>query len=312
MSRGNLKSEIQDPKSPSGFTLVELLVVITIIGILIALLLPAVQAAREAARRMQCSNNLKQVGLALHLYHDAYSKFPPGDYYNATTGYVGWPWPSLVLEFIEQGNAYKRIDFTFGSNTQRNSAAIKQLVGTYQCPTVGPLEYSSCCAGIPGDEDAAMMHFAGVATHEEALYGGSMSGSGCLYSNSAVGIHEIQDGTSLTLLVTERIPSPDDDPWKTPDPNYCIGGTCKLGQMWAQVSRVTTFYGINNAAGRWYEDSGVQSSHPGGANFAFADGHVSFLSEGIRLDTLWALTTRGPGKTSAGTPYGGEVVAHVD
>src|SRR5688572_17681540 len=107
--------------SRRGFTLVELLVVIAIIGILVALLLPAVQAARESARRMQCSNNLKQIGLGLHNYHDTIKCFPPGRW--GGTGGKVWGPHSLILPFIEQGNAHALIDFSVFWDHPNNAAA---------------------------------------------------------------------------------------------------------------------------------------------------------------------------------------------
>lgn len=130
-----------------GFTLVELLVVIAIIGILVGLLLPAVQAAREAARRMSCSNNVKQIGLAMHNYHDTHRSFPYGSF-NLREA---WPangsnWRALLLPFIEQGNVYNQLSFTFTSNFMSGGAAganaysgnevlINLLVPTYRCPS---------------------------------------------------------------------------------------------------------------------------------------------------------------------------------
>jgi len=121
-----------------GFTLVELLVVIAIIGILIALLLPAVQAAREAARRMQCSNNLKQLGLALHIYHDTYKVFP----YAAGGGGTYWSWSTLMLSSIEAQTTYDRIDFEYPYNAgpsndaiKANNEAMRTFLNVYQCPS---------------------------------------------------------------------------------------------------------------------------------------------------------------------------------
>ncbi len=128
-----------------GFTLIELLVVIAIIAVLIALLLPAVQAAREAARRAQCVNNLKQIGLALHNYHDAISTFPSGyiDYQNNSI-YTpdldmgpGWGWAALALPFLEQQPLYNAINFNLGIRSASNSTAVLTPLTVFQCPTDG-------------------------------------------------------------------------------------------------------------------------------------------------------------------------------
>ncbi|HUU84389.1 MAG TPA: DUF1559 domain-containing protein, partial [Phycisphaerae bacterium] len=140
----NPQSKIHNPKS--GFTLVELLVVIAIIGILIALLLPAVQAAREAARRMQCSNNVKQVALACHMYHDVHKRFPPGyGYFKAAYGSGAggepeWPWCVRLFEFMEQKSLAERMDWGYFSGRVAVPPAellpvYNTAISSWQCPS---------------------------------------------------------------------------------------------------------------------------------------------------------------------------------
>ena len=162
-------------KSQKGFTLVELLVVIAIIGILIALLLPAVQAAREAARRMQCSNNLKNIGLGLLNYHDAHGVFPPGTMGTGTS----WSWSARILPFMEVGDIHKQIDFAYNYNQYSssgpiaiNNRAMKTFVSTYICPSA-PEPYLDRLLRreFQGDEDTAETNYSAVATHRRRSRG---------------------------------------------------------------------------------------------------------------------------------------------
>ena len=266
-----------------AFTLVELLVVITIIGILIALLLPAVQAAREAARRLQCTNNLKQMGLALHNYHLTNSSFPQASsQYSGVKqggGCCGWSWSALILPFLEQDNLYQQIDFDWGYNVTANAHLINQIVSIYHCPTAPPLKFIDCCGGISGTDDAAEAQYSAITTHEPAVYAlcelasSSCTGpsSGVMYDESGIRIADIRDGTSNTLMVGER----------------------HTFRMWCAENRITTAPGINSGSDN--NNPGPESFHSGGANFAFADGHVSFVTESIDQYVLQALTTRASG-----------------
>ncbi|MGD9126322.1 MAG: DUF1559 domain-containing protein, partial [Planctomycetia bacterium] len=143
------KHPLSCKRPATGFTLVELLVVIAIIGILIALLLPAIQAAREAARRMQCSNNLKQIGLAFENYHGAHSCYPSayivqagGVNFNSGTHDAGpgWAWGTLLLPFMEQNPLYEQIDFDYPCWHANNEAVAKTPVSGFLCPSASGTE----------------------------------------------------------------------------------------------------------------------------------------------------------------------------
>ena len=299
-----------------GFTLVELLVVITIIGILIALLLPAVQAAREAARRMQCNNNLKQIGLALHQYHAIHEGFPCSE--NVS---VHWSWITMMLPHFEYGSLYEQMDLDIPMNHLHpaNNAAVKTLIALFQCPSDEPNRLISCCGALPGYEDAAQTSYAGTATHRADFRGATEPNpTGVLfdnYQNLYINFRDIKDGTSSTFMVGEcdydtmDDPHVDEWPWRVGyGTTYCPSApeACPIGKPWAASDsiHITTAYGIN--PGRpyaSYDDCAVQSSHPGGAQFLFCDGHASFLSENIKQETLEALTTRNWGEIIDGTEY---------
>ncbi|MEA1951611.1 MAG: DUF1559 domain-containing protein [Planctomycetota bacterium] len=285
---------MRNSSKKQGFTLVELLVVIAIIGILIALLLPAVQAAREAARRMQCSNNEKQIGLGTLNYHDTHLCFPPGTLGTGTS----WSWSARILPFMECGTIHKQIDFNYNYNVVHtiNNEAMKTFVQAYICPSAPEPYLIACCGGIPGDEDAAETNYSAVATHRdktERFYARDPDGTGIMFLNSKTKIRDVTDGTSMTFLVTE-CDLDQNDP-------YAPNSTQHWGKIWASENRVTTAYGINSDLGHVHAP--VLSRHPGGAQFLFADGHVSFVNETIDQDLLQALTTRDWGEVIDDTEY---------
>jgi prepilin-type N-terminal cleavage/methylation domain-containing protein/prepilin-type processing-associated H-X9-DG protein len=306
--RANLRSRCQRrtaaPRAAAGFTLVELLVVIAIIGTLVGLLLPAVQAAREAARRSSCSNNLKQIGLALHGFHDTYKRFPMGmngAVYPSLFNYLPWDWGYQIMPFIEQDNVFKKITPTVGFNllNANNNAAMKSQISTYMCPSV-PKQggFVSCCGSVPGTDDAAAASYSAIATHLAITAGindaATLNASGVIFSGSKVRMADIVDGTSSTVVIGEMYVDYDTSrkAWlETNYPgSYCPGNQCYLANIWAHGNVMTTAYGINQFAGS--QSLGVQSFHAGGAQFAFADGHVGFISQSIVQGTLKSLTTR--------------------
>jgi len=196
-----------------GFTLIELLVVIAIIAILIGLLLPAVQKVREAAARTQCQNNLKNWGLALHAYHDAKLKLPPGG-----GPAVNWQWgPSWivqVLPYIEQQALYSKLNFqgTFWNDPQNNGAADNFTPSILYCPSSPLVEKLSPPGNVWGSARNAVPHYVGIsgASNDQAkrFWNGetkhTVNGGGVLYPNSQVTLSAIIDGTSNTLVISEH------------------------------------------------------------------------------------------------------------
>ena len=290
-----------------AFTLVELLVVIAIIGILIALLLPAVQAAREAARRMQCTNNNKQIGVGLHNYIVTHNSFPPG----AGGGGARWSWSALILPFMESTVALANCDFTKGYNEVINGDATRTFIPIYHCPSAPDHELISCCIGIRGgngytaEEDTAETNYGAIATHLPHPYARdphdpAKNDSGVMHVGSSHKIREVMDGTSHTVIVSEYLRN-EDDPDKTRYPAYCPGKKCFVSKFWAAENVITSAYGINS--GTDYLKSAIQSAHPDGAVFLFADGHARYIVQTIDQRTLEMLTTRSGGETIGDNDY---------
>ncbi len=248
-------------KGRRGFTLVELLVVIAIIGVLVALLLPAVQAAREAARRMSCGNNLKQIGLGLHNYHDTYKKFPMGGWVTASGGWGPSFWTS-TLPYMEQGPLYDRWSYSgyspgWSHDHVNNRNAVNNVRIEYMlCPSspLPPMHDTGAC-------QQTMPHYAGIAgavdengfANDQRNWGccsccggnagtGRTSGSGVFAHNINVGINDITDGTSNVMMMGEGSTYAFQDPIaKTGrqriDPSYPHGWT--MGQSNGSILRST-------------------------------------------------------------------------
>ncbi|HWL07203.1 MAG TPA: DUF1559 domain-containing protein [Planctomicrobium sp.] len=293
-------------RKKAGFTLIELLVVIAIIAILVALLLPAVQQAREAARRSQCKNNLKQIGLALHNYHDSHNTFPPGWIGVAANvpnpeGGNGFSWGTFILPYLDQGPLYNSFNFRLSMTHADNLPFIKTKLTVFQCPS-DPKPDTFTEDGV----ELATANYVGLfgtgeiheCYHEfEEGHGiGECIGNGAFFLNSKVLIRDFTDGTSNTLMVGERTTFTDEDGEK----HYATWGGAIPGKEGA-ASMVLSHaeHGPNHSkrnSGHGHahgEDFG--SSHTGGAHFVMADGHVVFISENINEETFQRLGSRNDG-----------------
>jgi prepilin-type N-terminal cleavage/methylation domain-containing protein len=288
-----------------GFTLIELLVVIAIIAVLIALLLPAVQQAREAARRSACQNNLKQIGLALHNYHDVHKRFPPG--YVTTnpglTNNTSWcrsggfqraPWTVMILPYIDQAPLYARFDFNVpfvdGSNQMAppNSNVVVPLE-VYSCPSnirTTTNELFPSYFGVSGGGTVADCGNTGCsAANERAHFVGGM-----MYAGSRIGMRDATDGTSNVFLVGE-----------TRYAGAAWGASAKQDTCTLPQTLAGTQEQINLHAGAGVHSTrGFSSYHTGGCHFLLGDGSVHFVSENIDLATYRQL-----GQRMDGLPTGG-------
>ncbi len=252
--------------------------VITIIGILIALLLPAVQAAREAARRMSCSNNLRQMGIGLHNYHASHRCFPPGCIefrpHPSLTDKRQMAWSALLLAFVEQGPLHDQIDFGKPFDDAANDDAAATVLSLYICPSTprsstlvdgrGVCDYG----GIFGER----IQFPGEPARQNNPPKGVM-----LYDDP-VAIRDITDGTTSTLIVSE------DSAWAD---GQWINGRNIFDQAYA--------INFETPPGTMRENE-IRSEHPGGANALLCDGSVRFLSESLDCRTLAAICSRAGGE----------------
>jgi prepilin-type N-terminal cleavage/methylation domain-containing protein/prepilin-type processing-associated H-X9-DG protein len=313
-----------------AFTLIELLVVIAIIGLLVALLLPAVQAARESARRTQCSNNLHQIGIALQSYESAFRSLPAGyiSQFTVDTGGIssgdtgpGWGWASFLLTSLEETSLHRLIRFDRPIEDAANLQVRTQSVNVYLCPSDssaqiwGARDGSSLknkqvitvndIGGLPKICDLAPANYVGMYGTTEP----GIDGSGLFFRNSHVRFREITDGTSNTIAAGERSHLLGEATWLgsvsgavlAPGPEDTDG----IGTFEAEHSSVM----VLGASGEHIspgdpngEPDMFFSMHTGGVNFVFADGHVAFLSTQTDAKVFEALSTRAGGET-VDNPY---------
>jgi len=306
----------------SGWNLVELLVVIAIIGILIALLLPSIQASREAARRVQCINNLSQIALALHNYQAAHEVLPPG-VVDKRGPIANWPrghhigWIAQILPYLDEMNAFRKLDFSAGAYDRHNRAVRRHSIGPLRCPSSSEsLEARTSYAGCHHDVEAPI----------------DVNNHGVLFLNSHIGYHDIPDGSSHTIFVGEKLTLAGDGDlgWlsgtraslrNTGSPiNARLGSPSAGPAGWLSDNRLDRPAGdaSGKAGGQQVPAAhappsgdeqtiakpspamlivgGFGSHHAGGANFAFGDGHVMFVSESIATPVYQQMGHRADGK----------------
>jgi prepilin-type N-terminal cleavage/methylation domain-containing protein/prepilin-type processing-associated H-X9-DG protein len=279
-----------------GFTLIELLVVIAIIAVLIGLLLSAVQKVREAAARIQCANHLKQLGLALQMYHDANSKFPPGQvkgpYPDARVYWtVNHGWAVYILPYIEQQQLYDLYHWNLDAADPGNQPVVAHPLKDFWCPSTPQQDryfYGGPLAAYGGK--GACGDYAPTWGVDPALTTGDYRG--VLVPNCLTKIADITDGTSNTILLSEDAGRPRLWQAGTPGPDQVISGG-----PWAGFNTGITVR-PGPCALNCTNDHEVYSFHTGGANAVFADGHVRFLNTGMSLPTLAALVTRAGGEVA--------------
>jgi prepilin-type N-terminal cleavage/methylation domain-containing protein/prepilin-type processing-associated H-X9-DG protein len=312
-----MRTKIVGCCSRVGFTLIELLVVIAIIAVLVALLLPAVQSARESANRAKCQNNLKQLGLAANEYHDAFGSFPAGWYcyaptYDAngnlltgdvncattSTGWQSYMWSGLVGLFLkmEQNNLYNEINFNLLTTVPDNATAIRRTLDGFVCPSnrrpqtinsqtgatvnslLGPSDYrGNMAAGMMIPTSANGCSMTAPYTPACLYYD-----NGVMYQNSTVSMADITDGTSTTALIGESI-------WPQ--------------GVWSQAPSAVIRTNVDRTVNQAINVNGTlfwtywASKHPSAVNFGYCDGSVRPVTSQINKLVLNKLCTRNGGET---------------
>ncbi len=285
--------------SRRAFTLIELLVVIAIISVLISLLLPAVQQAREAARRSQCRNNLKQIGLAIHNYHDAFNCLPLSSI-DPSLGRSGAF--ASILPYLDHATVYQKYDFRLPNTDAANQAAVSQRIATYLCPTA-PFRRAIPIPGCDANMRAPGTY--AVSTGSNDPWGTIATGqpnNGAIVNNGSgsTSLRDLTDGATNTFLAGESA-------WNMPDYMFTSGpcsGQVRWGfTYWSSPYPLATAFSTRGPFNPRRLDgdsnrlSNFRSEHAGGVHMLHGDGSVHFLSENIDHGTLDALATRSGSET---------------
>jgi prepilin-type N-terminal cleavage/methylation domain-containing protein/prepilin-type processing-associated H-X9-DG protein len=311
-------------RNPRAFTLVELLVVIAIIGLLVALLLPAVQAAREAARRMQCANNMKQIGLAMHLYHDAKKTLPFAcGYSNEVSGHLtnAGTWAAFILPQLEQQNVYNLFDFNRPLTHANNRTAVSTIINTYICPS----DPAGSSPLVGGRVQAASPQFFNPPGSLGLWYpvsmgptrDGAMVTNSCIYcscgnapsatcycckNTTDYGSGKRGDFVGLFGRYPRGIGFAEvrDGLSKTLMAGEALPAQCSFhGAYHQNFPMAGTQIPINTFTDnsttpltKWWDACGFKSMHPGGINTLLADGSVRFTSDSVNYQVFNEIGTR--------------------
>jgi len=315
MSRISQRS-LRERRRPA-FTLVELLVVIAIIGILVALLLPAIQAAREAARRSECINNLKQIGVAMHNYHDTYKALPPGWIYNGTANRREFGWAVNLLPFIEQQALYDRLEpnrtrlhalTTNPAPSADIQAALQTSLSAYLCPSdqSKKLADNENFGSLSAWRLAKSNYIACAAWSNRSISGTTRYPThaydcgGMFFGNSYLNLADCLDGTSQTIMVSERDYRHHAATWAGVGRNDSYGNTGTPRCTFRGSFRINYDY---DAVGQPQNQAkGWASEHPGGVNVLMGDARVNFLPDATDRTILQYMCLRDDGQ-AVGLPW---------
>ncbi len=313
-------------KPRTGFTLIELLVVIAIIAILVALLLPAVQQVREAARKSQCQDNLHNIGTALHNYHGTFNALPPGSIVvksadGSTYNGHGWTWHASILPHIEQKPLYDAIQGPDGMggepggvNSEKQLLAGSSDLEIFACPSNPKVKSKPAKNGyststyngnmgtrIGDGSDNCLSGSVSTADDMVNKAWGCMNGNGVFYISSSVRFGDVIDGLSNTIFVSEVVDSGGDSQLlggAGSDRKYIFSGGADSNPPTEMTEYLIAAEGNDPINGGAEEAAG--SYHAGGAHFSLGDGAVRFLSENMHMPTYQAISTRA-GRESPGS-----------
>ncbi|QEH32512.1 hypothetical protein OJF2_09890 [Aquisphaera giovannonii] len=327
-----MQTRRRTPRDP-GFTLIELLVVIAIMALLIAMLMPAVQSAREAARRAQCTNNLKQVGLAMHGYHDSHGQFPPGylilpggstlmgppDPLTRDAG-PGWAWGALLLPYLELSPLHASLNVNLPCWLPANTTGARASVAVFLCPSVSEASLLYDVKDEGGDVLATLSrsHYAANAGRQEAWgYAAddwSALADGPIFRNGKVRDASVTDGLSNTIFAGEHSAVLSDKTWVGIVPGAIGCPTPRFATSWCDVGATQALVHsgpnpgedpplIHPPNARSCKLCGMYAEHPDGSNVLMGDGSVRFARSTISQAVWPALATRAGGEVISADSY---------